>query len=92
MIILPILNLEEYSRVQQYAKAVEEMDEVRRALQDVEDVGNVLGECFDLIQSILGLMLKVAEKEDIEVAGAKHFIKLKERGWTNLGQIEVHFK
>ena len=92
MIILPILNLDEYSLIKQYSKVVEEMDEVRQALQDVEDVDNVLYECFDLVQATLGLMLKVAEKEDIEVAGAKHFIKLKERGWVNNGQIELHFR
>lgn len=92
MIILPILNLDEYSMVQQYSKVVEEMNEVRQALQDVGNVDNGLGECFDLVQATLGLMLKVADKKDIEIAGAKHFIKLKERGWVNNGQIELHFK
>jgi len=37
-------------------------------------------------------MFKVADKGEIELAGAKHFIKLKERGWVNNGQIELYFK
>ena len=92
MIILPILNLDEYSRIQQYSKVVEEMNEVRLSLQEADNIDSVLSECFDLIQATTGLMLKVADKEDIEVAGAKHFIKLKERGWVNNGQIEIHFR
>ena len=51
MIILPILNLDECSLIEQYSKVVEEMNEVRLSLQDVEGVDSILGECFDLIQA-----------------------------------------
>jgi len=68
------------------------MNEVRLSLQDIEDVDSILGECFDLIQATIGLMFTVADKGEIELAGAKHFIKLKERGWVNNGQIELYFK
>jgi len=46
-----ILNLDEYSLIEQYSKVVEEMNEVRLSLQDVEGVDSILGECFDLIQA-----------------------------------------
>jgi len=80
---IPILNLGEFSRLEQFIKVRQEYKELCCATD------NKLEESLDLIQATLGYMQKIASWDEIEEAFEKHNKKLESRGWETEGYIEI---
>jgi hypothetical protein len=58
---------------------------------DTSDKGRAetLQECLDVIEATINLMFQIGTKKEIEVAGARHYLKLKNRGHVFNGTIEL---
>lgn len=89
MIVIPVLKLNA-EKIDQLAKMNEELSEVIDAFKEGESKERVLEECFDLHEATVNFMSLIANKHDIEIAGAKHFNKMKKRGYEFKDEIEIH--
>lgn len=90
MIMMPILKIETTIK-EQINKCLEEVSEVMGSVLDEESEERQLEECIDVIQASLTLLYMIAPAVRVEVALAKHFIKMKNRGYDTKGFWEVTY-
>lgn len=86
---MPVLKLSA-EKIDQLAKINEEMNEVIDAFKEGESEERILEESFDLIQATINFMDMITNKREIEVAGARHFNKMRKRGYEFKNEIEIH--
>jgi uncharacterized protein YfbU (UPF0304 family) len=89
MIVIPILELKEVSEYKQIQKIKEECTEIQMAEIQKESLERKLEESFDAIEATVNYMHKIATGVEIEQAGAKHFMKMRDRGYNIIGLWEV---
>jgi hypothetical protein len=86
---IPILNLDNVCKYEQLSKVYEEMQEWQEGEPFSE---NDIEESFDIIQSVLGYLLKVVPDIcELEKYAEKHCQKLASRQWDTNGEIELQF-
>ncbi len=80
MLVIPVFKAVDEEDLQML-KIKEENDELILAWLKNENKERLLEECFDNIQAVVNLMFMIADKKEIKIAGAKHFEKMKNRGY-----------
>ena len=80
MIVIPVLK-QENDKYKQVLKVNEESGEILESILQNQSVEEQLSECFDVIQSTIGLMNMIADGKQIEIAATEHYEKLRSRGW-----------
>lgn len=83
-IILPVLNLDKFSIMEQINKIVEEAREIESACTTTE----IMEEAFDTLQAVLGLLNHLNHTEILNI-NADHAKKLDGRKWGTKGTIII---
>jgi hypothetical protein len=92
---LPILDLREFTVLQQEIKVKEEfyefLDEVikYKMHQTQENYENKAEETFDLLQTVLGCLVNFYEVNELNRISQKHYNKLQSRDRKIIGNINI---
>jgi hypothetical protein len=86
---LPILNLTNEDRLSQMGKVKDEINEWQKA-EPLSD--NDIEESLDVIQALIGYLLKIVpDVDELDRYAKIHYQKLISRGWDTDGHIELKF-